>query len=235
MNKGIGMLELNERNTPLNVVTTSSEAFTIELSGNGYKLTDISPPPLEKEIKGFKTVWMDNKNLKKKKPNYEYHKVEGPNLQLDGIYHGGRLAFYEVDPDHYTATKGTIDQCFHTLELGKITLRINNFEPPGKKVNYPEEDRSFTLKTSGLPLRIDFINGEYSFEGRKLLAIFSLYKVKNSMKLISMLSADLVELDCSETFLIKNRPLIILSERDNSDGMGNTNTSFVDDLLLDIE
>jgi len=55
------------------------------------------------------------------------------------------------------------------------------------------------------------------------------------MKLASMLEADVVEFDCSENILIQNRPFILVTVRDVSDGQGNVRTMVINDLLISIE
>lgn len=201
------------------VETTKQERFTIEKGKFiGYKLTDIDPPILEKDIFEFRSMFLNEQQIRRgNTPDYSYVNIENP-LIFDGIAKKGHLAFRENDYEGYTTTTGKIDRVYYKHKVGKFIFNIHMFEPAGKKIRVLDYfDRDFTIETELMPYEFKLVGENIIFEDKMLIAIYSLYSVTNAFKLIDMMEADIAEFDVSCEYLVLNKPFIIVSyDRENN-------------------
>jgi hypothetical protein len=188
------------------ITTTAREAFEITPNTEGYLLNDITPPPLEMDISVYHSV-----------KSATYQPIDNGTRKgneiafFDGIKKGFHFAWKKKSETDLVITKGKIDSCIVKLRIQNLLLIIQLLEVAGRKFDWASEKKSFTVLASGIEYVFNADDEGFTFEGRRVIGIFSLYKAKRIA--VTELFQMQNEYDVSKEFLYYNHPFIILTER----------------------
>jgi len=212
------------------VETTKQEVFKIERKENGYSLTDITPPVLEKEINDFCSVQLPKKALDhlKDNPYYDFMKVRGSKT-FEGIAKKGLFGFSGAGDRGMTVTKGTIDKLYFKQTFGNFILNIHQFEFPGKKTDLDKLVQShFVIETEDESYTFEKRKDEFYFNDQKLITLYSVVNKVKDASVENILAQNIEgEVDVSSEILYINRPFILVTENDGKANFSFRNTPIV--------
>ena len=212
------------------VETTADEKFEITKDLNRYKLKDIIPPVMEKNIDNFRTMRFNEIQLKKlSKPNPRYEGIEiGKHEEFDGIIKGGRFGW--INNGDNTCTKGTINKIYVKQDIGNTTLNINLFPPEAAYKPIDEYlDKGFKITTSSNVYSFDYRDdGVLYYEDKKVVAVFSLYDIENPY---DFNTPDLLLKEYNVCYdIVLNKPFLVLTVKNEN----TLNICLINDKIIDI-
>lgn len=221
--------ELNEHQVFF-IETTKQEVFKIERKENGYMMTDITPPILEKEISDFCSVQLPKKALDnlKDNPYYDFMKVRGFKT-FEGIAKKGLFGFSGSDDRGMTVTKGIIDKLYIKQNIGNFILNIHQFEFSGKKVDLAKlAQNNFVIETKDESCTFEKRDDDFYYNDQKLIAVFSIVNKIKDISLENILAQNIEgEFDVSSDLLYINRPFILVTEDNSKANVSFRNTPIV--------
>jgi len=194
------------------VETSVKGRFFIKRLEHGYELNDINPPILTKKITDIKSCKVP-KNIEKNLSS-TYQLIDQSKIKyFDGIAKGFSFLFY--DDNGMCLTKGSVTTLYFQKKLNNFIFNVHLLEQPGRKIAIHKLLKDFHIVTEDESYKINYVDQSYYFEGRKVLAFYSLFKtkIKNFEIDINLLN----EMDVTPNHLHFNKPLIILTEDDTKE------------------
>ncbi|WP_366161229.1 hypothetical protein ABXS71_20585 [Bacillus infantis] len=197
------------------IETTKQEVFKIERKENTYTMTDVTPPILEMEINNFCSIQLPKKalNTLKQNPHYDFMNVPGFKT-FDGIAKKGLFGFNGLGNKGMTVTHGTIDKLYIKQDIGNLTLNIQYFEFPGKKVELGKlVQNHFVIETDDETYTFEKRNNDFYYNNQKLIAVYSVVNKIKDISLENILAQEIEgEFDVSSDTIYINRPFIFVTE-----------------------
>ena len=221
--------EVLDKYSSIIVETSANDKFEIQKQENGYLMTDINPPVFQKEIKDYKSIKVPAAEMKRIEAGLDFD--NGSILYFEGIEKGLSLVFY--DEEGMMLTKGKIKDLYIKENVNQFHFSVHLFEQPGKKVfidwNNEEEFNEMEIMTETESyLLTKEVGGSFLFEGRKVLHIFSLFKMKGKHFDLNTVN----KFDVTPFYIHKNKPLIIFTEDEHK--QGRINMTFVNERVMNI-
>ncbi|WP_059040624.1 hypothetical protein [Paenibacillus rubinfantis] len=188
------------------ITTSSKEQFEITPSGDGYIIRDTTPPANEMTASVIHSIKAVKGNIATARPEEI--------MFFDGIAKGFHFAWRKAGSNDLMTSKGKIESCTTDLELGNLQFRLQLLEAPGRKFEWSGLDKSFSVNTATAEYIFKFEGEQFTFEGRRLINILSLYKSKRIA--LPELFTHQSEYDAVTGRLFYNHPFIVFTEENGS-------------------
>ncbi|MGV2887600.1 hypothetical protein [Paenibacillus taichungensis] len=184
------------------ITTTSKEQYEITVREHGYLIKDLIPPIEEMPAAFIHSI----------KPTKGPIAIARPEetMFFDGIAKGFHFAWRKEGSTELLTTKGRIESCTTRISMGNLQFNLQLLEAAGRKFVWSELGKSFSVKTGGGHYDFGVGDGDYYFEGRKLVNILSLYKSRKIA--IPELFSFESEYDVVSGTLFYNHPFIVFTE-----------------------
>lgn len=212
-------IEILHRYESFIVTTTTRERFEIQPNSEGFMIRDLTPPINDMSASILHSLKTKNKSLVTARPE--------DIMFFDGVAKGFHFAWKQNGSQELMTTNGTIESCTRKIEIGNLTFNLQMLESPGRKFMWNFEiPKPFTIRTKTDSYTFESIDGNLSFEGRKLYTIMSLYKSKQVA--IPELFSHESEYDAITDMIYYNHPFVIFTEES-----GKLKMSIVNEPVLD--